>query len=47
MAVARMLVSAITGWHLQESGARVVPLEEMLEAVDRTVNLFMAARSSW
>jgi AcrR family transcriptional regulator len=46
-AVARMLVSAITGWHLQESGARVVPLEEMLEAVDRTVNLFMAARSSW
>ncbi|HUD90892.1 TetR/AcrR family transcriptional regulator [Sphingobium sp.] len=46
-AIARMFVSGITGWQLQESGARPIPLDEMIAAADRTVDLFMAARSNW
>lgn len=46
-AIARMFVSAITGWQLQEGGARLISTKEMSEAADRTVSLFMAARVTW
>lgn len=46
-AIAQMFVSAITGWHLQESGSRTVPLADTIAAADRTVDVFMAARSVW
>jgi len=45
--VARMFVAAITGWQLQESGSRMISAEEMIDAADRTVDLFMAGRRSW
>ncbi|WP_062793198.1 TetR/AcrR family transcriptional regulator [Sphingobium herbicidovorans] len=44
---ARMLVSALAGWEMQESGAGPISESEMLKAADRAVDLFMAARSSW
>ncbi|WP_196221838.1 TetR/AcrR family transcriptional regulator [Sphingobium sp. CAP-1] len=46
-AIARMFVSSITGWHLQESGARTIPLDEMIEAADQVVDLFMTGRARW
>ena len=46
-AIARMFVSAITGWQLQEAGAREISTEEMSEAANRTANLFIAARANW
>lgn len=46
-ATARMFVSALTGWHLQESGARSIPIEELFEAADRTVDIFLQGRLCW
>ncbi|BBF69672.1 MULTISPECIES: TetR/AcrR family transcriptional regulator [Sphingomonadaceae] len=45
--IARMFVSAITGWHLQESGEHPITLEEIIGAADGTTDLFMAARALW
>lgn len=46
-AIARMFVSAITGWQLQESAARPIPLDELEAMADRTTDLFLAARAGW
>ena len=45
--IARMFVSAITGWELQESGGGPIVESELLNAAKKTVELFMAARASW
>lgn len=45
--VAARLISAIQGWHLQESTVREVPVEELLEFADRTVALLLAGRAAW
>ena len=45
--VARMFVSAITGWQVQERSAGPISEADMIKAVDQTVDLFMAARSNW
>lgn len=46
-AIARMFVSAITGWELQESGAGPIVEADLMNAAKKTVELFMAARASW
>ncbi len=46
-AIARMFVSAITGWELQESSAGPVDEAAYLEAARQTADLFIAARASW
>ena len=44
---ARLFVSALAGWEMQESGGGPISENDMLKAADRAVDLFMAARSSW
>ncbi|NIJ18202.1 TetR/AcrR family transcriptional regulator [Sphingobium vermicomposti] len=45
--IAHMLVSAISGWQLQEGAARNVPAEELSAMAERFVELLLAARASW
>jgi len=45
--IARLFVSTISGWELQESSGGPVPEEDILKAARDTVDLFMAARTSW
>ena len=45
--VARLFVSTISGWELQESGAGPIAEEDLLQAARSTVEIFMAARSTW
>jgi TetR/AcrR family transcriptional regulator, mexJK operon transcriptional repressor len=45
--IARLFVSTISGWELQESSGGPVPEEDILKAARDTVDLFMAARASW
>ena len=45
--VARHLVSAITGYHLQESGNRELSLEEMDALAMRAVELLIIGRAVW
>ncbi|HWV13751.1 MAG TPA: TetR/AcrR family transcriptional regulator [Sphingobium sp.] len=45
--IARMFVSAITGWELQESSAGPIDEAEFMKAASKTVDLFIAARASW
>lgn len=45
--IARMFVSAITGWELQESSAGPINEAEFMKAASKAVDLFMAARASW
>lgn len=44
---ARMFVSAISGWELQESGAGPIPEARLMNAARKTVELFLAGRASW
>ncbi|MET0364840.1 MAG: TetR/AcrR family transcriptional regulator [Sphingobium sp.] len=46
-AVARKLVAALFGWHLEESSGRQVTPLEMQTAADEYVTLFIAARATW
>lgn len=45
--VARLIVSAITGWELQESGAGPINSADLERAAHKTVDLFLAARAHW
>lgn len=45
--VAQMLVSAISGWQLQESTSRELTVEEIEAFGRRTVDLLLAARTLW
>lgn len=45
--VAVRLFGALTAWHQNESTVREVPLAEIEAFGDRTVDLFMAARTAW
>jgi hypothetical protein len=44
---AELLLSAVCGWHMQESGVRSPTAQEMEAVADRTVALFMVARTAW
>jgi hypothetical protein len=45
--IARHMVSAITGWVLQEAGHRDPPLTEIEAFAKRVVDLLIAARHAW
>ncbi|MFC4595006.1 TetR/AcrR family transcriptional regulator [Sphingobium tyrosinilyticum] len=45
--IARLFVSTISGWEVQESSCGPVAEEDILKAARDTVDLFMAARASW
>lgn len=44
---ATLLLSALTGWYMQETNVRTVDLEEIEACADRIVELFMLARPGW
>lgn len=45
--IARLFVSTISGWQVQESAARPITAEELSKIADQTVDIFMAARANW
>lgn len=44
---ATVLLSALTGWYVQESAVREVSLDEIDATADRIVTLFMRGRDAW
>lgn len=46
-AIARLIVSAITGWELQESSAGPIDPDDLERAAHKIVDLFLAARANW
>lgn len=44
---ARLLVSSLSGWELQESSNGPIAEGDIVKAADKMVNLLMAARASW
>ncbi|WP_375195088.1 TetR/AcrR family transcriptional regulator [Sphingobium sp.] len=45
--IARLFLSAMTGWHLQEGAARTMTDSELEEVARRIVDLLLLARAGW
>lgn len=45
--IARLLVSAISGWHMQESGGRSVQRTELVDFALKFVDLILHSRQDW
>jgi hypothetical protein len=44
---ARLLISSLSGWELQESSNGPIKESDIVKAADKMVDLLMAARTSW
>jgi hypothetical protein len=44
---ARLLISSLSGWELQEGSNGPVDEADMLQAAERMVDILLAARSRW